>query len=197
LIYKLDGLVDEVYENLAVISSGGVGYGVFAPSRVLASLCAGERASLFIETIVREDSITLYGFASRGEKELFLLLTSVQGIGPKAAIAILSALSAQEIAAAISAGDHGVLACANGIGPKSAQRIVAELRDKIAKLGIAPAGALAGAPLPSQAEDAVSALVNLGYSRSAAVKNVAAALEEASEGASIGDIIRRALSLFN
>ena len=196
MIFKLSGIVEEIGETLAVIDCHGVGYGVFMPSRALGSLSAGSPASVFVETIAREDGITLYGFTTREDKELFNLLTSVQGVGPKASLAMLSALSAAEIAGAIAAGDTAALSRANGIGQKSAARICAELKDKIAKIGAALAiGEIGKAVFAPAAEDAVSALCNLGYGKGEAARNVAAALSETPD-ASVGDLIRRALAKF-
>jgi Holliday junction DNA helicase RuvA len=169
MIAKLRGRVDQLGEDFAVIDVGGVGYLVYAGSRTLAALPAvGEAAELAIETHVREDHIHLYGFSSAAEREMFRTLMTVQGVGAKVALAILSALSAQQIAQAIASGDQSAFKRASGVGPKLAQRLVAELKDKIVGFTFAapltPAKAAKGAA-PNETEDAVSALVNLGYAR--------------------------------
>lgn len=178
MIAKLRGILDSFGPDWAVIDVGGVGYLVFCPSRTLSALGQpGGEVSLTVETRVREDSITLYGFASGQERDWFRLLTGVPGVGAKVAMAILSVLSPDALAMAAAAQDKAALARADGVGPKLAGRIVSELKDKGPGLA-APAG-LAGAPVIDQRQetgisaDAVSALVNLGYGRSEAYGVVA------------------------
>lgn len=185
MIGSLTGLVDHVGKDDAVIDVGGVGYLVFASARTLDALPpAGSSVRLMIETHVREDHIHLFGFADRQERDWFRLLTTVQGVGARVALALLSVLTPDALATAIAAQDRAAIAQAEGIGPKLAARILNELRDKAGLIGGDPlagdlpgawSGAGAGAPEGATAE-AVSALVNLGYGRSeafAAVNRVA------------------------
>ncbi|MDR3126687.1 MAG: Holliday junction branch migration protein RuvA [Rickettsiales bacterium] len=192
MIYKLSGTVDGRTDSAVIVDAGGVGYGVVVPARILGDARDGERISLFIETAVREDSITLYGFASAADKDLFNMLTSVQSIGPKAGMSIMSALTSGEAAAAIASGNAKAFTAAGGIGAKTAARIVSELKDKIGRLGIAAASLQAKQEAGGVGPDAVSALVNMGYSRVQAANAVYAAMAE-SKDAGIGEVIRRAL----
>lgn len=188
MIAKLKGLVDSQGDDWAVIDVSGVGYLVFASAKTLSRLPkAGEAATLFIETHVREDHIHLYGFIDAVEKEWFRLLLTVQGVGSKVALAILSVLTPEEISRAIAAGDKAMISRANGVGPKLAVRLLTELKDKAAGIALtpfSPAAATAGAaPLEAgPLEDAISALVNLGYRRVEAH----AAVLKASEGLGAG-----------
>lgn len=189
MIAKLKGRVDEIGEDWVILDVGGVGYQAFCSSRSLSALPGvGEAATLFIEMLVREDLIQLFGFASRDEKDAYRLLSTVQGVGAKVALAILSVLSPEMILTAIAAQDKTAFTRASGVGPKLAQRLVTELKDKAAKLGFASAGgvkaalvaeagaATVTAPATSSAADeAVSALTNLGYARMDAFTAVAAA----------------------
>ena len=197
MIAKLRGRVDQVGEDFAVIDVGGVGYLVFAGSRTLAALPgAGEMAELSIETHVREDHIHLYGFSSASEREMFRTLMTVQGVGAKVALAILSALSAQQIAQAILSGDQGAFKRASGVGPKLAARLVAELKDKLAGFSLsASAAPVTGTKkaIPTEAEDAVSALVNLGYARMDAFGAVSRMLAGAGGTMPLPALIRAAL----
>lgn len=170
MIAKLTGLVDSVARDHAIIDVGGVGYFVRCSTRTLGALPpAGSAASLSVETLVREDAIDLYGFATARERDWFRLLTTVQGVGAKVALSILSTLSADELSQAIMAQDKAMVSRADGVGPKLANRIVSELKDKVG--GFAPVAAAVSVPgLPADAlADAVSALVNLGYRRVEAV----------------------------
>lgn len=173
MIAKLTGLLDSQGADWAIVDVGGVGYLVFCSAKTLAALPApGERVSLLIETHVREDHIHLFGFAGARELEWFRLLQSVQGVGAKVALAILSVLTPDQLHVAIAAKDAKAVARANGVGPKLAARIVNELKDKAAKLTLGAAPAAPGAAAaPAGGDDAamgdaVSALVNLGYSPS-------------------------------
>jgi holliday junction DNA helicase RuvA len=168
MIASLAGVVDQVGAESVVVDVGGVGYLVFAPSRTLGRLPArGEPVRLLIETHVREDHIHLYGFGDEGERGWFRLLTTVQGVGAKTALAILSALPPDTLATAVMAQDKAALTRADGVGPKLAQRIVIELRDKVGGVALGPAAATdtAAAVNGGIAGDTVSALVNLGYPR--------------------------------
>lgn len=173
MISKLAGIVDCAREGFVVLDVNGVGYGVHAPAGAV--MAPGSPLSLYIETVVREDSITLYGFGSEAERGLFNLLNTVQGVGPKAAMSILSTLSARQIAAAVASGDAKTLSGAPGIGAKTAARIASELKDKLAKSGIAlELGEISGMPKGSGGlvEDALSALANMGYARTQAFEVV-------------------------
>ena len=197
MIGKLTGLVDSSGDDWALIDVSGVGYSVFASSRTLGALPApGEAISLWVETHVREDHIHLYGFASPAERDWFRLLCTVQGVGAKMALAILSALGPDELTTAIAAQDKAALTRANGVGPKLAGRIVAELRDKTAHLVLGPAAATAGvtrAPAGAVSEDAVSALVNLGYRRAEAFGAVARAMSELGSAAPVEALVKAGL----
>jgi Holliday junction DNA helicase RuvA len=186
VIARLRGTLDTLAEDHAVIDVGGVGYLVACPTRTLAALPRpGEAVDLMIETQVRDDSITLYGFRSGAERAWFRLLQTVQGVGARVALAILSVLGPHELARAVAAQDKAALARASGVGPRLAGRIASELHSRLADLP----GSL-GSPAPGAAarfggpaDDAVSALVNLGYGRSeahAAVAKAAAALGAAA-----------------
>ncbi len=175
MIAKLTGIVDSAGEDWVVIDVAGVGYLVFCSGRTLSALPRPDgRASLHVETHVREDHIHLYGFAERAERDWFRLLQSVQGVGARVALAILTVLTPDALREAIAAQDKAPLTRASGVGGKLAQRIVAELKDKVASPLAAslPAGAVAGR---GPADDAVSALVNLGYPRVEAFGAVAKA----------------------
>jgi len=199
MIGRLKGIVDELGEDFAVIDVNGVGYHVSCSARTLSGLPArGEPASLFTEMLVSENAIRLIGFASRAERDWFRLLDNVQGVGAKVALAILSALSAGELSTAVAMGDKAMVGRASGVGPKLAQRIVTELRDKApmvagAEPGLAALSAQLEAARPTAAADAVSALVNLGYNHSQAGTAVAAAMGKAGDDAGPESIIRLAL----
>lgn len=200
MIGKLKGLIDSYGEDWVVVDVQGVGYHVHCSTRTLGALPpAGEAATLAIETYVREDMIRLYGFSSDAERDWFRVLMTVQGVGAKVALAILSTLSPGDLASAIALQDKAQVARSPGVGPKVAQRIVSELRDKAPAMSSAdPALAQLqsdigeGAAAPPVA-DAVSALVNLGYSRQQASGAVATAMKDAGEGAETSDLIRRGL----
>ena len=175
MIARLKGVVDSHRDDGVVIDVGGVGYLVFCSGRTLAQISAvGASVSLHVETHVREDHIHLYGFVNEIERQCFRLLQTVQGVGARAALALLSGLAPDELIAAIAARDGKTLTRAEGIGPRIAGRIVNELADKVTSLGVAPAGpgTPGGGVVP---EDALSALVNLGWSRAEAHAAVSAA----------------------
>ena len=171
MIGKLSGVIDSFGEDFVILDVHGVGYVVQCSARTLQGLARkGESAALAIETQVREDAIRLFGFASDAERDWFRLLQTVQGVGAKVALGLLGVLSPGELASAVGMQDKAMVARAPGIGPKLAARIVAELKDRAPAFGhVDPAAArLAGddartAPKPVQ--DAISALVNLGYGR--------------------------------
>lgn len=204
MIGKLRGLVDSVGVDYALIDVGGVGYEVSCSSRTLASLPApGSPVTLSIETHVREDAFKLYGFLSEAERGWFRLLQSVQGVGAKVALSILSSIDVRSLANAIALQDRSVVTKAPGVGPKVALRIVNELKDKIPPMTLATvtstssavaAGASeAPAPVPSVAADAVSALVNLGYHPIKANAAISTILEKAGEDPRAEDLIRLGL----
>jgi holliday junction DNA helicase RuvA len=198
LIAKLKGIVDSVDSDSAVIDVGGVGYLVSASSRTLRDLVAGGEATMLVETIVREDAIALYGFLETAERDWFRILTTVQGVGARVALSILSTLAPDEIARAIAAQDRATLSRPAGVGPKLAARLATELKDKAAAFGVAPAvkgtaAAPAAVPSGSINEDAVSALVNLDYKRVEAFGAVARVTQRMGEGATFDAIVRAAL----
>ena len=203
MIAKLTGRLDSTGEDWAIIDCAGVGYLVQCASRTLARLPAvGGQVSLVVETLMREDSLRLIGFASAAERDWFRLLTQVQGVGARIALAILSALEVDDLVRAIAAQDKAVLTRADGVGPKLAQRIAIELKDKAAGLMLGHAAkaqaqaTAAGAKLdPSVgvAADAVSALVNLGYGRSEAFGAVATASQIVGAKPKLEDLIRAGL----
>ncbi|MDX3883025.1 MAG: Holliday junction branch migration protein RuvA [Sphingomonas sp.] len=194
MIARLTGLLAETTADHAVIDVGGVGYLVQASARTLSALGpAGGQVMLFTEMQVREDAITLFGFGSAGERDWFRLLTSVQGVGGRVALAILSALAPDELSRAIAGGDKAMVARANGVGPKLAMRIVNELKDKVGGLAIGVPGAVVAAPAGSAAGDALSALANLGFRPAEANAAVAAAEEELGPGATLDALVRLAL----
>lgn len=202
MIARLRGLLDSAGADHAVIDCGGVGYLVFCSRRTLGLLGGPREAvALHIETHVREDHIHLYGFADTAERDWFRLLTTVQGVGAKVGLAILSVLSPDQVATAIAAGDKAMLARAEGVGPKLAGRIASELKDKVGGIALGPAvaafhtgGAAPAAPAEAgAASDAVSALVNLGYGRAEAFAAVAKAGGKLGSGATVSAIIPAAL----
>lgn len=182
MIGKLTGILDTTSINSILLDVQGVGYLVNCSPRTLARCGSkGEALSLYIDTNVREDAITLYGFIDEAEQEWFRLLHSVQGVGPKAAMAILGVCPPDKLSFSIAAGDKAAITQADGVGPKLATRILTELKDKAAKIDLAPKSQGVAMTIPaneaggSKEQDAVSALINLGYQRAdayAAVMNV-------------------------
>ncbi len=198
MIGKLSGTVDEIAADYAIVDVHGVGYVAYCSARTLERLAPREAAVLFIETVVREDMIRLYGFASAVERDWFRVLQTVQGVGAKVALAILSTLPPDALAQSVTVQDKAAVARAPGVGPKLAQRIVQELKDKAPVAGIfqgVPAAAVAAvvrAPQGAPAE-AVSALVNLGYAQTEAASAIAAAATELGEAATLDQLIRDGL----
>ena len=193
MIAKLTGRVEGLEDGRCVLDVNGVGYLVHASTRTLAALPAGGTASLLIETHVREDAILLYGFAEAAEREWFRLLTTVQGVGAKVALGVLSALSPRDLIAAIQAGDRAALTRAPGVGAKLAIRLLTELREKA---GAMPTGVGFSPILPppgDAASDALSALLNLGYRRPEAQAAVARAAERLGRAAALDALIRDSL----
>jgi len=196
LIAKLKGVVDTVGADSAIVDVGGVGYLVSASARTLRELAAGDAVTVLIETIVREDAIALYGFLETAERDWFRILTTVQGVGARVALSILSTLSPDEIARAIAAQDRATLSRPAGVGPKLAARLATELKDKAAAFGVAPLGKGVEAPaMPAGSinEDAVSALVNLGYKRVEAFGAVARVTQRLGGEAKLDAVIRAGL----
>lgn len=221
MIAKLRGVIDTIGEDYCIVDVNGVGYLVSASSRTLAKLVRGKAAVLLIETVVREDSISLFGFADAWEKEWFLTLTKVQGVGAKVCLAILSVLTPNQLAQAVSAQDKASFSRASGVGPKLAARIVTELKDKIVTV---PIESVVRSDLTTEeenmdkeqaeqennayedviaaqednqnsVEDAISALVNLGYQRLEAYKAVNKAAMKA-QNADVSELIKLALKEF-
>jgi Holliday junction DNA helicase RuvA len=198
MIAKLTGILDHIGPEGAIVDVGGVGYLVFCSTRTLGQLPPpGGAARLLVETHVREDHIHLYGFFDAAERDWFRLLTTVQGVGARLALAVLSAVAASDLTLAIVAQDKAMLARADGVGPRLAARIVNELRDKVGGLVLAATNAAAPAPAsssePGATGDAVSALVNLGYRRAEAFGAVAAASRRLGGEAKVDALIRAGL----
>lgn len=214
MIAKLKGLVDTIGDGWAIIDVNGVGYSAFCSATCLRKMAIGEAVSLLIETHVREDHIHLYGFIDNTEKEWFTLLTTVQGVGTKVALGILSAVPANQLSPAIASGDKAIITQAPGVGPKLAARIVSELKEKVAKLPIKNSLAtssdstidISSTPttnnLASQNDSdddninsAVSALVNLGYGKMDAFVAVHRIAKE-TPNVTLQDLISGALKEF-
>ncbi|HLW89948.1 MAG TPA: Holliday junction branch migration protein RuvA [Roseiarcus sp.] len=198
MIGKLKGLIETISEDHLILDVNGVGYVVAASARTLRRLpSVGEAAVLHIETQMREDSIRLYGFLAENERDWFRLLQNVQGVGAKVALAILGVLSAADLAQAIALQDKATVARAQGVGPKLAARIVAELKDKAPSLGAADLGAPIAGETPSlrdgPAHDAVLALVNLGYAQPQAARAVAHGAASLGANATTAALIRLSL----
>ncbi len=196
MIAKLRGAIDNIEDGRCIIDVAGVGYLVFASTRTLGALPNPPAiATLLIETQVREDAISLYGFATSPERDWFRLLTTVQGVGAKVALAILSALSPDQLIAAIARQDKAELTRSPGVGPKLAIRILSELREKAPLMpggNAAPFPAALPAPKGNVA-DALSALTNLGYRRSEAEAALAHAIEDTGPDAALDILIRAGL----
>jgi Holliday junction DNA helicase RuvA len=193
MIAHLKGRIEETGVDFAVIDVGGVGYLVGASSRTLAALPPiGEATTLFTELLVGEDFLRLVGFARADERDWFRLLTAVQGVGARVALAILSVLEPADLSRAIAAQDKASVARANGVGPKLAERIVRELKDKAGGIILGPAAAAQAIPAGAAA-DAVSALLNLGFRPGEASTAVVAAEEELGTGATLDALVRLAL----
>lgn len=197
MIARLKGVVDSTGDGWAVIDVSGVGYRAFCSGRTLGRMAAGEAVALYVETHVREDHIHLYGFLETAERDWFRLLTTVQGVGAKVGLAILTVLGSDELLQAVAAGDQTAIARASGVGPKLAKRILSELRDKVGGIALGPAaadgGAVPAAGLPALTADAVSALVNLGYNPSEALGAVSRGAGELGAGAGVEVLIQAGL----
>jgi Holliday junction DNA helicase RuvA len=200
MIGKLKGVIDSYGEDFVIIDVNGVGYVVHCSARTLQALPAtGEPATLAIETHVREDQIRLFGFLSDVEREWFRLLQTVQGVGTRVALSVLSTLKPADLASAVAMRDKAAVARAPGVGPKVAERIVTELKDKApAYTAVDPAvlrltGAVEEKRAPQPVADAISALVNLGYGEPQAMAAVAQAVRDAGESADAAKLIRLGL----
>src|SRR6185295_10287511 len=177
MIGKLTGVIDETGADFAIIDVNGVGYVVQCAARTLSQLPArGGRTTLFVETQMREDAIRLFGFTAAEEREWFRLLQTVQGVGAKVALSLLSALSVSDLARAVAFEDKAQVGRAQGVGPKLAARIVAELKDKASGIVAPLPTATIGAKPIGAASEAVSALINLGYGRAEAQSAVASVM---------------------
>ena len=196
MIYCLTGKIVKKSMSAVVLSCGGVGYFAQCPASVAGALPGvGKEATLYTVMSVTENDVSLYGFATEEQQACFEMLTAVSGVGPKVGLAILSVMEPQRVALAISAGDHKAFKAANGVGPKLAQRIVLELKDKVAKGfvdGISledVAGAASGEPASQSSAQAIAALVSLGYSQSEA----ALAISKIDATLPVEEIIKLAL----
>jgi len=196
VIGKLTGVIDSLTEDGLVLDVNGGGYVVQSSSKTIGRLgAAGTSASILIETQVREDAITLFGFADHGERDWFRLLRSVQGVGGKVALAILSTLSPDDLANAVASQDKVSVSRANGVGPKLAQRIVSELKDKALGMALGAAANVVSLPAGKAGEggdlvnDAVSALVNLGYRRNEAFGAVSKVMASSANKPRLDDLI--------
>ena len=200
MIAYLSGKLLEKEANTVIVDVNGVGYDVMIPLSTFYDLGEiGEDVSLRIFTYVREDTLQLYGFKTIRERELFLLLISVSGIGPKSAITALSGMSADEIIGAIRSNNLARLNSIPGVGKKTAERLVIELRDKIVKLSAVAAEEMKAEGIPQVSgdmvyDDALSALTNLGYHYNAAEKALKQAMQEGTE-MSVQKLLRRSLQL--
>lgn len=200
MISKLKGLVDGFGDDFVEVDVGGVVYEAFCSSRTLAALPrVGEATVVFVDMLVREDMIRLYGFATAAEKAWFRLLMTVQGVGARVALSILSALTPAELASAIALQDKAMVGRANGVGPKLAVRIITELKGKVPDLGAVDAGvlglqaALGDGVARGNVADAVSALSNLGYSSAQASAAIARVVAKEGDGAATEKLIRLGL----
>lgn len=199
MIAKLRGILDMIGDGFVVLDVNGVGYRVFCSSKTIGKLKVGQEASLQIEMQVREDHIHLFGFADLAEKKWFSLLTTVQGVGAKVGLAILSALSTDELAMAVYAADSKAFTKAGGVGPKLAVRIVTELKGKAVTnpdSDAIPDDSAGIAVSSNTAEDAISALTNFGFQRMDAASAVNKALKKLGKDADVSDIVREALKGF-
>jgi Holliday junction DNA helicase RuvA len=200
MIGRLRGVVAEIGEEEAIIDVGGVGYIVICGARTLSRLPAvGEDATLYIHTVTREDGTRLFGFLTREEKQAFVILQGVQGVGPKAALSVLDVLPPGELAAAIARDDKAMVGRANGVGPKLAQRIVVELKDKpigvgdIASFHAQVTGGAPAAAAPSVVGEAVVALMGLGTPEAVGRRAVEKAVERLGDDATLQAVIKGAL----
>ncbi|MCC2646840.1 MAG: ruvA [Rickettsiaceae bacterium] len=200
MIGKLNGKIDSIFQDYLIIDVGGVGYKVSCSGKTLGKLEVGTAASLLIETHVREDNIQLFGFSNISEKQIFLLLTTVKGVGTKVALSVLSALSPEQISNAIAANDKSTYKSLPGVGPKIWERVIIELKDKV--MGAAytvDSGVVSklGTKIEqtSISQDAISALANLGINKADAYRVVQEVIHNEPE-ININDLIRKSLKQF-
>jgi Holliday junction DNA helicase RuvA len=196
MIGKLTGIVDSVAEDHAILDVGGVGYLVHCPATTMSKLAAGASASLMIELRMTDETIRLYGFSGAEEREWFRLLQTVQNVGARVALNVLSALSPRDLERAIALSDKAAIGRAQGVGPKLALRIVTELKDKAPAMMLRghDGEALSAARVPRGPEaDAVAALLKLGYSQAHAAEAVARAARDLGDHAPVDALIREAL----
>jgi len=196
MIAKLTGLIDTINDTSLILDVNGVGYLVSCSSRTLSHVgTKGERITLLIETVMRAEHLQLYGFEAQEEQTCFRLLTTVQGVGMRMALALLSALSPHEIYQAIVTQDKAKLTQADGVGPKLASRIITELKDKTPVNDLSSNIYTYPSSLPPQQEEAISALTNLGYRRIDAVTAISKAQQSLGENVPLPELIRQGLSL--
>ncbi|MBV9420253.1 MAG: Holliday junction branch migration protein RuvA [Alphaproteobacteria bacterium] len=196
MIGKLTGIVDSVSEDHAILDVNGVGYLVQCPSSTLSKLSPGGHISLMIETKVSEDAIRLYGFHTSEEREWFRLLQTVQNVGARVALNVLSALSSRELERALALSDKAAIGKAQGVGPKLALRITTELKDKAPAMilrGHDGEGVVVAMPPRGPEADAVAALIKLGYSQGQAAEMVARAANDLGAGSPVDALIRESL----
>ncbi len=196
MIAYLRGRVVATHEDAVVLEVGGVGYLVHCATRTLAELGGGETVELHVETQVREDAITLFGFLDPAECRWFRLLQGIQGVGARTALAVLGVLTPDRLVTAIAAQDRTALTRASGVGAKLAARIVAELKERVGGLPVPTARAATVGSNPTASgpsEDAVSALVNLGYGRAEAFAAVSRGRARLGEAAEVGQLVREGL----
>lgn len=201
MIGKLSGIIDSFHQGHLIVDVSGVGYLVFASTRTLSQIGqAGDTVSLLIDTHVREDHIHLYGFQNAEEQRWFRLLTSVQGVGVKAGLAILSVCAPQEISLAIAAQDKAPITRADGVGPKLASRILLELKNKVGEVDLSPKAVQVGSSKTSEPikassadQDAVQALIGLGYGRGEAYNAVMQAKAKANDNTNLQELIKVSL----
>jgi Holliday junction DNA helicase RuvA len=194
VIGKLAGLVDSITDEGVILDVNGVGYLVQCPASTLSRLTPGAHAALLIEMKVSDDAIRLYGFSAAEERDWFRLLQTVQSVGAKVALAVLSTLSPRDLQKALALGDKAMIGRAPGVGPKLALRIATELKDKAPAMMLKADDGAVATPAPRGPEaDALSALVHLGYSDAKAAEAVAAAAQSLGEGTDAAALIREAL----
>lgn len=203
MIAKLTGKVDTIAENSLILDVNGVGYLVSSPRQVLINCSVGDNMSLFVETIIREDAFNLYGFKTQSEQDCFKLLTTVQGVGARVALSILSLFNPSELSRVIGLQDKVALSRAEGVGPKLAVRLLTELKDKIAKIfdgrvdfQTSPESKEQITVTPTLIEDAISALVNLGYKRGD-VSQVVHTVSVNENIPELQEVIRRSLKVLS
>ncbi len=203
MIARLKGIIEDMGDTWVILDVNGVGYLASCSRQTLTHMGAiGEATSLHIETVLRQDNLQLYGFSTLDEKNIFLLLTTVQGVGMRVGLAILSALTPDKVLHAIATQDKTIITRADGVGPKLASRILSELKDKVPQLSAATISAnqSAGAAQPfaapacSELEEAISALINLGYRRPEAQQAIHNAQQSLGEGALLSNLIRVGLA---